>query len=331
MIFVASRRNFRKYYYSYNKINGSYACENDYTLNRILRRELKFDGIVMSDWFATHSTKRSALASLDMEMPYGFFFGAPLAIDFALGRVPAEVVDEKARRIVKVLLRAKVNNATLGRGLHQSSVSAVTLNLARKAAAESAVLLKNENNQLPVSSRAAKRILVVGPAAKSSVFSSGGGSGTVVASHCVTILEGLRNHYELKNMNPNFIEYDDGVDISETLSRAKTADVVLVVLGTTSSEGFDRNTLSFGRMDNNLVFRLGKIRPDTTVLTISPGAVLLPWKDSVASIISMFMPVSNTILQYLNMPFLTYFAHRDRKWEMHLQTYSLERFAQAQN
>jgi beta-glucosidase-like glycosyl hydrolase len=86
---------------SYNLINGDWGCENDYTLNQVLKKEWGFQGWVVSDWFATHTTVKAALAGLDMEQPTSRYFGAALKKAIEGGQVPVERLDDMVRRIVR--------------------------------------------------------------------------------------------------------------------------------------------------------------------------------------------------------------------------------------
>ncbi len=88
---------------SYNRVNSTYACENNVTLNGILKEMMGFQGFVMSDWGATHSTVQSALGGLDMEMPDNSFFGEALAQAVANGQVPESRIDDMVLRILTSL------------------------------------------------------------------------------------------------------------------------------------------------------------------------------------------------------------------------------------
>src|SRR5260370_4771826 len=86
---------------AYNKINGVYACEDDYSLNEVLKKELEFKGFVISDWGGTHSTTKAALAGLDIEMPGYSFFGEPLKKAVESGEVPMAPLNEMVHRILR--------------------------------------------------------------------------------------------------------------------------------------------------------------------------------------------------------------------------------------
>jgi beta-glucosidase len=176
---------------SYNKINGTYASENGWLLEEILKKEWGFEGMVVSDWFAVHSTVPAANNGLDLEMPGpALYFGEKLAKAVRLGEVDEKTIDEKVRRILGLMLNtraldkkpASTGNIPVYRGHHR---------LARQVAEESITLLKNENNVLPLSFQKTKSIAVIGPNAAVARV-QGGGSAAVVPYHAVSPLEGLK-------------------------------------------------------------------------------------------------------------------------------------------
>jgi len=93
---------------AYNKINGDYSCENDYTLNQVLKKDFGFKGFVLSDWEGTHSTVKAALAGLDQEQPGGDYFGAPLKQAVEKGEVPMSRLDDMVHRILRSMFAAGV-------------------------------------------------------------------------------------------------------------------------------------------------------------------------------------------------------------------------------
>lgn len=172
---------------SYNKINGTYACENPHTLTTILREQLGFRGWVMSDFLATPSTAGSANAGLEWELgPH--HWGEQLREAVQSGTVSAERLDEMVRRILR---------PTVGLGIDQRPPAVGELpverhgELARVIAERGVVLLKNEGELLPLSRDGLGSVAVIGPDADS-VAAAGGGSGAVQPTYAVSMLEGLR-------------------------------------------------------------------------------------------------------------------------------------------
>ncbi|MFH1539775.1 MAG: glycoside hydrolase family 3 C-terminal domain-containing protein, partial [bacterium] len=174
---------------SYNRLNSVYACENKHLLSDILKEEWGFEGFAMSDWGAVHSTVETALAGLDVEMPNGVYMGEKLLEAVKSGKVPESVVDDKVRRILRVMMisglfdgKIKVDETWLDSPEHRS--------LALEAAQEGIVLLKNENGVLPLDRKKLNSIAVIGPNATAARL-GGGGSSTVTPTHRISPLEGI--------------------------------------------------------------------------------------------------------------------------------------------
>lgn len=195
---------------AYNKVRGEHCTENKYLLTDILRNEWKFDGFVMSDWDAVHSTVRSIKAGLDFEMP-----GKPkfLNSEKILNAIKDDLlseqeIDKKVINILTVYFKIGVfnNPETLPKGelntpKHQK--------LAKKVAEEAIVLLRNENNMLPLNKNTIKSIAVIGPNAEHAII-GGGGSSEVKPFYSVSPLQGLKN----KLGNDIKIEHISAVDLS---------------------------------------------------------------------------------------------------------------------
>lgn len=177
---------------SYNKINGTYASENHRLLTEILRDEWNYDGVVISDWGAVHSTAPSALAGCDLEMSvtYNFddyFFAKPLKEAVLNGEVPESVIDEKVARILLLQKRIKLYEGTRKRGEYSTTKHHQIL---LEAAGESIVLLKNDRNILPLDTKKCPKIAVIGDAAKRPL-ACGGGSSEATPLFEITPLMGI--------------------------------------------------------------------------------------------------------------------------------------------
>ncbi len=183
---------------SYNRINGQYASECGFIQNMIVRGEWGFDGVMVSDWCAAHDTVNCAAGGLDLEMPgpEGQFAAKRLVEAEADGAVPAKVMDEKVRRILRLIFRTGVMDgaacpaAELG-GREQRAIAA-------EAAAAGMVLLKNDSGFLPLDPEKVRRIVVIGPNADfrhhRGPLELQGGSGAVNSDREVTVLAGLREY-----------------------------------------------------------------------------------------------------------------------------------------
>ncbi len=175
---------------SYNLVNGVHATQSDYLNNKVLRDQWGFKGIVMSDWSATYDGVEAANGGLDLEMPRAKWMNRDIIIPAIKdGRVKEKTIDDKVRRILRIILSfGFFDNQQYDPSIPMDNpqAAAVALELAR----EGIVLLKNENNILPVK-RDAKRIAIIGPNANS--YISGGGSSYTFPFHSVSLLEGIRS------------------------------------------------------------------------------------------------------------------------------------------
>lgn len=199
---------------SYNLVNGEHATQSDYLNNHVLREMWGFDGIVMSDWSATYDAVGAANGGLDLEMPRGKWMNrANLIPAMESGLVSEEVINEKVRRILRIIFRfGFFDNPQLDTTipLDNPDGARVALELAR----EGIVLLKNENGLLPLDASEIKSLAVIGPNANS--YISGGGSSYTFPFRHVSVLDGLRNSgHDLE------ITYAPGVPtLPETVSKS---------------------------------------------------------------------------------------------------------------
>jgi len=177
---------------SYNKVNGTFASENPYTLTDILRKEWGFEGLVMSDWFGTKSTAASVNAGLDLEMPGPpVWRGEKLLRAFHAGEVDEATIDESVRRLLGVIVKSGAFEDPVDRP-ERAVDKPEHRALARQAAAEGMVLLKNDGNVLPLSTDKVKSLAIIGPNAKVARI-MGGGSSHVTPHYAVTPFDGILN------------------------------------------------------------------------------------------------------------------------------------------
>lgn len=195
---------------SYNRINGTYACENPHILTDILKNEWGFKGFVMSDWGAVHSTDPTALSGMDVEMPNGAFTGSDLLDSVKAGRVPESVIDDKVVRI----LRAMMATGLFDRKIFVDGSwvdSPQNRGIALQAAREGIVLLKNDNGVLPLDRNKIKTLAVIGPNAAVARV-GGGGSSVVSPFYKVSPLEGI---YKEAGADVE-VRYAQGCDLTVT-------------------------------------------------------------------------------------------------------------------
>lgn len=179
---------------AYNLVNGAYCTANAHLLTDILKNEWGFEGLVVSDWNAVHATVTPAIAGLDLEMdgsfPTGAFWGnGQLLSAVQSGQVSVANIDDKVRRILRALLSTGIMDAPW---ISPDEEIVAHRALVREIAAKGAVLLKNDNNVLPLDRNASPTIAVLGPNF-SVARTGGGGSSAVTPPYTVSPLEGLQN------------------------------------------------------------------------------------------------------------------------------------------
>lgn len=286
---------------AYNRVNGDYSCENDWLLNQVLKKDFHFKGWVLSDWGATHSTVKAALAGLDQEMPGDRYFGASLKKAIEDGQVPMSRLDDMDHRILRSMFAAGVVDYPVD---PRSVVNPFKgLDDAEHIAEQSIVLLKNEGDILPLHADSIHSIALIGSHADVGVL-SGGGSAQVDApgGNAANPHSGGANWGEtvyfpssplkyIRKHAPNAkIEFNPGTDDSAAADFAKTADVAIVFVHQPMHEGMDRPTLSLPDNQDALVEAVAKTNPHTIVVLETGGPVTMPWVDQVQGIVEAWYP-----------------------------------------
>ena len=179
---------------AYNQTLGYYCAENKYILNDVLKKDLGFTGVVVSDWGGVHSTVPTALAGLDLEMPTGRFLGKELLLpEIKKGTVPVSLIDDKVSRILRVMFKAGLFDESVASYGGQTDTE-YRRKLALEVAEKSIVLLKNENNFLPLKKENYKRVAIIGPNGNIARV-AGGGSGGNNGHYAISPFEGIKNKY----------------------------------------------------------------------------------------------------------------------------------------
>ncbi|GAA2479019.1 beta-glucosidase family protein [Streptomyces longisporus] len=173
---------------AYNKVNGTFSCENKTLLTDILRDRWGFDGWVMTDWFAAHSTVAAITAGLDMEMPDGTYFGTALKSAVQSGSVPERYVDRSVRRILTVMDRFGLLDGSAPPRPNRDAAAGAAVAL--EVAKAGATLLRNERHTLPLARGGT--VAVIGPTG-TLPFVSGGGSAHVVPDHADSPLDAIKS------------------------------------------------------------------------------------------------------------------------------------------
>jgi beta-glucosidase len=280
---------------SYNLVNGRWACENDYLLNQVLKRDWGFKGYVMSDWGAVHST---AAANDGLDQQAGFFSPhfAPPAFKAALasGTVSPARLDDMAERILWALFSTgAVDDPPKPAKVDYQAHAEV----AQRAAEASLVLLKNDGGLLPL--KRARSVAIIGGHADKGVIAGGGSSAvTPVGGDPVnpkrafgippylpsSPLEALKHE-----LPAAVVAYDEGADPAAAAALAARSDVAIVFVTQPMSEGADKPLELPGGQDL-LVEAVAKANPRTVVVVESGGAVLMPWAERTPAILEAFYP-----------------------------------------
>ena len=290
---------------AYNLINGVYACENREYLDRILKQEFGFQGYVMSDWGAVHSTVASALAGLDQESaawPFDdeAYFAAPLRNGVADGAVPPARLDDMVRRILRSLFAA---------GVVDDPVAIAPLDFEGHAAVSQAdaeegiVLLRNPRHILPLGAGAG-RVAVIGAHADVGVLSGGGSSQVYPVGG--SPVRGLGpQHFPgpvvylpdaplgaiARRLPAGTVRYASGHDLDEAVALARRVDTVLLFVEQWSTEAEDRSWRLPDDQDR-LVEAVVRANPRTVVILETPGAVRMPWLVRTAALLEAWYPGS---------------------------------------
>jgi beta-glucosidase len=266
---------------AYNKVNGPFSCQNDTLMNQILKTDWGFNGFVISDFGAVHSTVASALAGLDLEMPTGIYFAAALKAAVESGDVPMALIDDKLIRRFRTMIAAGVfDDPPSSQPIPVEEDGAA----ARQLAEEGMVLLKNDQGTLPLDASRVRSIAVIGPYA-ARAMTGGGGSAHVNPVYTVDPVPGIKNR-----VGPRVaVTFADGSDIPAAVALAESADVAIVMVGDTETEGRD-HSIALGGNQDELVAAIAAANPNTVVIVKSGSAVLMPWVDSVPAILEAWYP-----------------------------------------
>ncbi len=298
---------------AYNKYNGQYTTHNKVLMMDILKGDWNFDGVVVSDWGSANNTQEAALNGLDIEMgtftngltfsmnfPYDEYnLGNPFYEKLKNGEIPESVVNDKVRRILRLMFRTNMNpNRPMGcmntDGHH---------NVARKVAAEGIVLLRNEENFFPIDTEQKLTIAVIGENA-TKMMTVGGGSSELKAQYEVSPLEGIQKRFtnatilHSKGYSSGPSAYGRVIPPAENqdslkqaaIEVAQKADIVLFVGGLNKNyqqdcEGGDRVSLNLPFNQDALLESILAVNSSVGLILVSGNAVAMPWLDQVKGII----------------------------------------------
>jgi beta-glucosidase len=275
---------------SYNKVNGTYLSENKKLLQDILKDEWKHQGLVITDWGACNDRVKGLIAGQDLEMP-GPALGSPKKIIKAVndGVLSTDILDKRAERVLDLILKSadilKQEQPVYDKEEHHK--------FARKASADTMVLLKNDNDILPLKKE--QSIALVGEFAVKPRY-QGSGSSLINPTKISKALDAF------KDMIGEKVSYAKGYDstkdiidnslVKEAVDLAATKDIVVLMIGLTDSfesEGFDRTHLNIPKNHLILIEEIKKVNKNIVVCLSNGSPIAMPWKDEVKAILEQYL------------------------------------------
>lgn len=290
---------------AYNKVNGEYCSENKYLLTDILKNEWGHKGFVVSDWGAVNDRVHGLSAGLELEMPGSSGEGDKKIMEaIKTGKIAESVLDDAVKRLLRIIFKAienKKDNASYKKDEHHK--------LARKIAAESMVLLKNEDNILPVDRKS--KLAVIGSFAKKPRY-QGGGSSHINPTAIDDAYEEIKKSagenaqivyaqgylsddeagmFSSKRLQSKSDTPDEKL-ISEAVKAATESDIAVVFVGlpeSYESEGYDRADLGIPKGHVKLIEEVSKAQKNTIVVLSNGSPVEMPWLDGVKGVIETYL------------------------------------------
>jgi beta-glucosidase len=295
---------------AYNRVNGDYACENDYLLNEVLKKDWKYTGYVMSDWGATHSTIPAANRGLDQQSGFPFdksgYFNEALKEAVVNRHVPEARLNDMVKRITRTMFAHGVvehpvsTPTSADAGIDFAAHGKVT----QADAEEAIVLLKNQNDLLPLAA-SARNIVIIGGHADVGVLSGGGSAqvypkgGSAVPNEGPAYFPGPIVYHrsspmgELAALTKAKLTYNDGKDVAAAAKLAAGADVVIVFGNQWMAESFDSDDLNLPNKQDDLIAAVAKANPKTVVVLQTGGPVVMPWLNDVGAVLEAWYPGTN--------------------------------------
>ena len=294
---------------AYNRLNGTHCAENAWLLEEVLRKEWGFEGVLVSDWGACNDRVAGLVAGQDLEMPYpGPEHAREIVEAVRRGRLAEAILDRSVRRVLELIEKAggagtaaPAGEAFAGAAAGSAAASPAAARgcdydahheLARRAARESMVLLRNEDGILPL--RPEAKLAIIGDMARHPRYQGSGSSlinprrlDTILGgigdySHDVVFAQGYRQDRDLP---------DEGL-VAEAVLAAREADVAIVFVGLTASyevEGADRSHLGLPPAHEALIEAVAEANPATVVVLASGSAVEMPWLPRVKAVLEAFL------------------------------------------
>lgn len=276
---------------AYNLLNGTYCSENDWLQNKVLRDEWGFEGAVVSDWGAVNDRVEGLNGGNDLEMPSsGGINDKKIVEAVKCGVIDEDTLDERVDKIVDIILKGMENK----KPGYKYDVKAHNL-FAREIAEQSMVLLKNEDNILPLKRVDGEYVAIIGAFADSPRYQ---GAGSSIINP--TMIDSGRRAFNNSPINVKFAAgYDkngkrknEDAYITEACNLAKNAGKAVVFIGLTDdyeSEGFDRSTMKLPEGHNRLVEAVSRVNDNVIVVLEGGSPVEMPWADDVKAILNAYL------------------------------------------
>lgn len=278
---------------SYNMINGTFSSDNKRLLTDILRREWGFDGFVMTDWGALNDRIAAFQAGCDLEMPYSnHMFDIDVKQAVEDGKLSIEDVDASVERLIRFALKAEETRKKYAEVKEPETFDIEGHHaLAKKIAGESAVLLKNEGNLLPLDKGA--KIALCGAMAEMIRYQGAGSSHinpTRLSSlkQSMEALSGEVSYYPAYKLNGD----TDEQALREAIAGAREAEAVVLVVGlpdSLESEGYDRQHMQIPRSHQELIRKAAEVNSNVVVVLMGGSPVEMPWIENAKAVLNLYL------------------------------------------
>jgi len=274
---------------SYPTINGTPACQNKYLLTDVLREDWDYKGITISDWSGVKDIPTAVNAGLDFQMPASPWYVERVKTAIENGEVSEEMIDQHCERMLELIFkysRDGKDTPVVDWDQHHA--------LAQKAAAESAVLLKNEAGFLPINPEKKQKIAILGDLARNPLYQGTG----------CAIVHAMKEDYPLEEIQkaapsadidfaPGYLPDDTTNDalIQEAASIAQSADVAIIMVGSRSpleSDEYDRPHLDLESGHLRLMEAVFAVQPNTVVVVYNGDVVSMPWAENASAVLDMW-------------------------------------------
>ncbi|MFV0345460.1 MAG: beta-glucosidase [Bacteroidales bacterium] len=266
-------------------LNGIHCAQNKTLLQDIMKNEIGFDGVMITDWRAAYEAESTALAGTDITMGFcAYVFGDGTLLQAVKeGKVPMEIIDDKVRRVLRLYIRTGMLNPEI---LDKGSIDTKEHRaFARKVGAEGMVLLKNKKNILPIDLTKKPKILLTGPGAD--IVAKGTGSGNVHSKISISPLEGLRAEIGNKAELIYEINKISDTNYNDLEEKAKDADYVLYfAVSGRYAEGSVLTDMNLPGNQNEAIKRLARNNKNVIVVLMTGSAVSVePWIDDIPAVL----------------------------------------------